>query len=98
MKREYLSLDSLPAWLKLNGIVMKDVAVQQIGLGESDIDKGNAIVATATTSNDCPGASSEVLLHIPRDLVLSLEAVQNYSKSDGDLREVLQAVGEFGRV
>ncbi|KAJ5291244.1 hypothetical protein N7478_000495, partial [Penicillium angulare] len=97
MKREYLPLDSLPAWLKLNGIVTKDVAVQKVGSDESDIDKGNAIVATATRSNDCPVAPPQVLLQIPRDLVLSLETVQDYSKSDADLREVLQAAGEFGR-
>jgi hypothetical protein len=39
-----------------------------------------------------------ILLEIPSDLVLSLETVQNYAKSDRYLHEVLEAVGNFGRV
>jgi hypothetical protein len=39
-----------------------------------------------------------ILLGIPSDLILSLETVHNYAKSDRYLREVLEAVGHFGRV
>ncbi|KAJ5917394.1 hypothetical protein N7466_010948 [Penicillium verhagenii] len=95
MKREYLPLDSLLAWLRLNGIATNGVAVQKLDSGDSETDKGNAIIATADRSNDTD--DEQILLQIPRDLVLSLESVYDYSKSDRDLREVLEAVGDSGR-
>ncbi|KAJ5553834.1 hypothetical protein N7513_003793 [Penicillium frequentans] len=96
MRREYLPLGALLAWLRLNGIVTNGVAVQRVGSAESEADKGNAILATANNSNKDPD-NQQTLLQIPRDLVLSLESVHDYSKSDRDLREVLEAVGDFGR-
>lgn len=97
MQRDYLPLNSFLAWLRLNGIATNGVAVQRLGSAESETDKGNAILATADNSNNDPD-DQQVLLQIPRDLVLSLESVHDYSKSDRDLREVLEAVGDFGRV
>ena len=98
MRREYLPLQSLPAWAKLNGISTNGVAFQNLSSTESEADKGNAIVATEEKSSRETDSCPQVLLQIPRELVLSLEAVQDYSKSDRDLREVLEAVGDFGRV
>ncbi|KAJ5753149.1 hypothetical protein N7520_010066 [Penicillium odoratum] len=88
MRREYLPLDSLLAWLRLNGIVTNGVAVQRLETVESDTDKGNAIIATADSKHS---TDEQVLLQIPRDLVLSLESVHDYFKSDRDLRDVLEA-------
>ncbi|KAJ6109179.1 hypothetical protein N7486_001413 [Penicillium sp. IBT 16267x] len=96
MQRDYLPLNSLLAWLRLNGIATNGVAVQRLGSAESETDKGNAILATADHSNNDPD-DQQILLQVPRDLVLSLESVHDYSKSDRDLREVLEAVGDFGR-
>ncbi|KAJ5728833.1 uncharacterized protein N7483_003341, partial [Penicillium malachiteum] len=93
MKRQYLPSDTLPAWLLLNGITTNGVAVQNLD-SELGTDKGNAVVATADKQDQ---RESDVLLHVPRDLVLSLEEVKNYAKSDQDLREVLEAAGQFGR-
>ena len=42
--------------------------------------------------------SSNVLLTVPKDLILSLERVQDHAKVDKDFREVLQSLGDFGRV
>lgn len=98
MRREYLPLQSLPVWAKLNGISTNGVAFQNLSSTESETDKGNAIVATEEKSSCETDSSPQVLLQIPRELVLSLEAVQDHSKSDRDLREVLEAVGDFGRV
>ena len=98
MKREYLPLGSLPAWLRLNGIDTNGVAFERLGSSESGADKGNALVATENKSSSDSDAVPEVLFRIPGDLVLSLETVHDYSKSDQDLREVLEAVGDFGRV
>jgi len=98
MRREYLPLQSLPVWAKLNGISTNGVAFQNLSSTESETDKGNAIVATEEKSSSETDSSPQILLQIPRELVLSLEAVQDQSKSDRDLREVLEAVGDFGRV
>ena len=98
MKREYLPLNSLPAWAKLNGVVSKGITFRTLGSAESSTDKGNAITATVDMSNNDTDTAAEALLCIPRDLILSLETVHDYSKSDRDLREVLEAIGDFGRV
>lgn len=82
----------------LNGIIANGVAFQNLSSTESDTDKGNAIVATEDKSSNETDSFPHVLLRIPPELVLSLEAVHDYSKSDRDLREVLEAVGEFGKV
>lgn len=98
MKRDYLPLSSLPAWLRLNGVVANGIAFQQLGSSESGTDKGNAIVATSETTSNERDVQPQVLLDVPSDLVLSLDTVHDYSKSDRELREVLEAVDEFGRV
>lgn len=96
MKREFLPVEALPPWARLNGLSVSDVAFRRLQ-AEDGTDKGSAIVATEAKGNgdDVP---SDVLLRIPSDLVLSLEAVDGYAKSDRYLREVLEAVGDFGKV
>lgn len=98
MKREYLPLGSLPAWLRLNGAVFNGIAFQQLSTNESRTEKGNAIVATAEKTSNESDAQPQILLKVPLDLTLSLDTVHDYSKSDRELREVLDAVEDFGRV
>ncbi|KAJ5301310.1 hypothetical protein PENANT_c023G10356 [Penicillium antarcticum] len=97
MRREYLPIETLPAWQCLNGIVAKGVAFQKLGSSEYGTDKGSAIVATEAKSSDENDATPEILLQIPSDLVLSLETVHNYAKSDRYLHDVLEAIDDFGR-
>ncbi|THD00520.1 hypothetical protein EYZ11_000084 [Aspergillus tanneri] len=99
MKREYLPVGTLPSWTKLNGIIVNGVAFQKLQT-EDVVDKGTAIVATEDTSSEDAEANesdSIVLLSIPSDMILSLQSVENHAKSDHHLREVLDAVGDFGR-
>ena len=98
MKRGYLPLETLPAWQHLNGVELSGVAFRKFGFDEHGADKGSGIVATDTKSSSENDAKPEILLQIPGDLVLSLETVQGYAKSDRDLRDVLEAMGDFGRV
>lgn len=98
MKREYLSLESLPAWLRLNGIFVQGIEVQKVGSDQHGADKGSAIIATEAKTSREDDANPTVLLRVPRDLVLSLETVHNHAKTDRYLRDVLEAVGDFGRV
>ncbi|CAG8148779.1 unnamed protein product [Penicillium olsonii] len=97
MKRGYLPLETLPAWQHLNGVELSGVAFRKFGFNEHGADKGSGIVATDTKSSSENDAKPEILLQIPGDLVLSLETVQGYAKSDRDLRDVLEAMGDFGR-
>lgn len=98
MEREYYPTDSLLAWLHLNGVTANGVAFQKVGSVENDTDKGNAIVATEAKTSKERDTQPEILLRVPPDLVLSLEAVHGYAKSDEKLRQVLEAVGGFGTV
>ncbi|KAE8153869.1 SET domain-containing protein [Aspergillus avenaceus] len=100
MKRNYLPTETLPSWAKLNGISVDGINFRKLRT-EDGIDKGCAIVATEDRSNEqlsgTEEANTEVLLRVPSDMVLSLQMVENHAKSDRYLREVLDAVGDFGR-
>lgn len=98
MKREYLPLGSLPAWLKLNGAVFNGIAFEQLTTSESRTEKGNAIIATTEKISNESDSQPQILLQVPLDLTLSFDTVHDYSKSDRELREVLDAVEDFGRV
>jgi len=93
MKCEHLSIESLPAWARLNGVSVSGVAFKRL---QSDgTDRGSAIIAEGKQDSS---SKDVLLLQIPSDLILSLEAVDTYAKSDRYLREVLEAVGGFGKV
>ncbi|PYH99684.1 SET domain protein [Aspergillus ellipticus CBS 707.79] len=94
MKREYLAIETLSPWTKLNGIAVQGIAFRKLR-AEDGTDKGSAIVATEERQSG--EEAGNVLLRVPSDLVLSLGFVEDYAKSDRQLREVLEAVGEFGR-
>lgn len=100
MKHDYYPIESLPSWIKLNGVSVNGIAFRKLQ-ADDGTDKGSAIVATEvkTSGNAASNAvESEVILRVPSDLVLSFDFVEEYSKSDRQLREVLEAVGNFGRV
>jgi hypothetical protein len=98
MKHGYLPIESLPAWQRLNGIVGQGITIQKVGSDEHGADKGSAIIATEAMRSSQDDATPIILLQIPAGLVLSLENVHNYAKSDRYLRDVLEAIGDFGRV
>lgn len=78
----------LPAWADLNGVQFNGVVVSTMPDG-----KGTGLIATAEISNP-----DVVLMTVPQSLILSLENVWVFAKSDRHLREVLEAVGEYSRV
>ncbi|KAL8697400.1 MAG: hypothetical protein Q9201_007139 [Fulgogasparrea decipioides] len=85
MRREYLPPAALQTWIDLNGIYCNGIGIkplsEQRGLG----------IVTATESLD----NEAILMTVPSQLVLSLENVWLFAKSDTHLREVLEAVGEY---
>ncbi|PYI06836.1 SET domain protein [Aspergillus sclerotiicarbonarius CBS 121057] len=99
MKHNYLPIETLFPWTKLNGIAVKGIAFRKLR-ADDGTDKGSAVVATEPRSSEEPGSDQvepELLLRVPSDLVLSQGFVEDYAKSDRQLREVLEAVGDFGR-
>lgn len=88
MKREILSIEYLAPWAHLNNIELHGVKVSALPEG-----RGSGVITTAKKSE-----SDALLMTIPRELVLSLENVWVYAKSDKGLLQVLEAVGEYSRV
>lgn len=85
-----LPSEALLPWAMLNGVTF-DHAVPGIVPG-----RGGALLAKQ--SLDASDDDSRVVLTVPRDLILSLERVQQHAKTDKDFRGVLESLGEFGRV
>jgi len=77
-------------WAKLNDIAFFHV------LPGTSMGKGGALLASNdVNSND---GTPQALMTVPRRLILSLERVMEYANVDKDFREVLENLGEFGRV
>ncbi len=79
---------ALHAWNRLNNVHIQQVTPHEIP------DRGLGFVAHRDLSNeetspDAPPA----LVTIPRDLVLSQEAVEIHAKEDGHFRELLESAG-----
>jgi hypothetical protein len=77
-------------WAHLNGVGFHDVKPGQIA------GRGSALLASKAVTNSSEGA--ECLLTVPKDLILSLEQIQEQAKVDRDFRELLESLGDFGRV
>ncbi|KAL6235966.1 hypothetical protein BDW75DRAFT_126310 [Aspergillus navahoensis] len=97
MKRETLSIAALIPFACLYGVDLRGVTFRKLR-AEDGTDKGGAIVATESKQLGNEELSEDdVLLKVPSDMILSLETVQERSKYDRHLHEVLQAVGDFGK-
>lgn len=77
-------------WAHLNGVRFHHVKPGHIA------GRGSALLASKTVTNSAEGA--ECLLTVPRDLILSLEQILEQAKVDRDFRELLESLGDFGRV
>lgn len=78
-------------WAKLNDVEFNRVVPGTVS------GKGGALIADEDISSNEIG-QQQTLLTVPRDLILSLERVQEHAKVDRDFREVLEALEDFGRV
>ncbi|KAF3490762.1 SET domain-containing protein [Arthroderma uncinatum] len=101
MKRQYLPIEALPAWAKLNSVMFHGVEVKRLPTSD-EIDKGSAILATSRgegleSTSDDSDLEPEILIKVPPDLILSLLRVEIHAKSDKCLREVLEATTSFGK-
>lgn len=86
-----LPVDTLPAWAAFNNVLFNGIKIGPIPGFE---DRGSTVVAKRHLN----GGDELPLMTIPKDLILSLERVQEHAKTDGDFRAVLEGQSEFGRV
>lgn len=82
---------TLPTWATFHGVEFKNV---KIGPMPGFEEKGSTVIA------DCElqGGSIRPLLVVPKELIISRENIELFARSDRHLREVLEAIGDFGRV
>jgi len=88
MHRDTFPIDNLAAWARLNNVELNGVKASSLPR-----DRGSGLVAKTDVAS-----SGALLMTIPQELILSLENVWIYAKSDKDLLHVLEAVGDFSRV
>lgn len=85
-----LPISAFKPWADLNGVTLNGI---RVGLLPGYEDRGSTIIAERALSD-----GEDPLMVVPRDLVLSLEGVQNHARSDRNLQELLSALGDYGRV
>jgi len=87
-----LPIETLQSWALFNDVNFNGVTV---GSQEGHEDRGSTVIARQDLSAD---TSNAPLMIVPRDLILSTERVREHAKYDRDLREVMEALEDFGRV
>lgn len=88
MELEKLPVSAIPAWVKLNGVSFNGVTISQL-----TGDRGLGVVGDEGNSE-----RTRPLMLVPADLILSVQNVFIFAKSDQHLREILEAVGDYSRV
>ena len=88
MHRDTLPVGNLATWARLNNVEFTGVEVSSV-----PDSRGSRVLATT----DCLQEDA-VLMRIPQELILCLDNVWIYAKSDRHLTRVLEAAGDFTRV
>jgi hypothetical protein len=86
MRRAELPISALPAWMKLNDVILYDISVHDVER------KGFGFIADTALSSE-EAFDMPVLLRVPKDLILSTEAVKEHARVDKDFNELLTAAG-----
>jgi hypothetical protein len=82
---------TLPIWATFHGVKFNDVKIGPLPGFE---ERGSTVIA----ARGLQGGSVEPLLVVPKELIISRENIELLARSDRHLREVLEAIGDFGRV
>lgn len=84
-------IEAFPTWAHFNGVQFMGVKLQDVGNG-----KGFGLLAEPDVQGSAVkmiGEEARAVLRIPRDLVLSAEAVQEYAKVDQNFKQLLERAG-----
>lgn len=91
MKRETLPSSLLSPWARLNGVVTNSIRLDHQG-----DNRGYRLVAERDMSDSEVAANP--LMTVPKDLVLSAEAMRGDSRFDRHLRELLDAAPQLAEI
>ncbi|KAL1592807.1 hypothetical protein SLS60_011223 [Paraconiothyrium brasiliense] len=83
-------IEGLPTWANFHGVKFNGIKVGPLPGFE---ERGSTVIA----SRELIGEEEEPLMTIPKDLILSKQNIELMAKSDQHLRELLQALDDFGR-
>ncbi|CAN9185457.1 unnamed protein product [Alternaria sp. RS040] len=84
------SIDVLPTWATFNGVKFNGVKVGPLPGYE---DRGSTVIA----DKKLQGGAAEPMLVVPKELIISRQNIELLAKADHHLREILEALGDFGR-
>jgi hypothetical protein len=84
-------IDALPTWAIFHGVKFSGARIGPLPGFE---ERGSTVIATY----ELKGAGVEPLLVIPKDLIISRSSIELIAKADRHLREILESIGDFGRV
>ncbi|KAF1962215.1 SET domain-containing protein [Byssothecium circinans] len=83
-------VERLPTWANFNGIKFDGVGIGPLPGFEH---RGSTVIADRELASNKSGP----LISVPKELILCRQNVELAAKSDQHLREVLHALGDFGR-
>jgi hypothetical protein len=81
---------TIRVWLRHNGV--------KFGAIEPKIVEGRGTALVASEDLRSSSTVSQEILTIPKDMVLSIETVHSHALFDQDLKEVVESLGDWGRV
>jgi hypothetical protein len=84
-------IEALPTWATFHGVKFNSVKIGPLPGFE---ERGSTVIAARTLH----ATSAEPLLVVPKDLIISRANIDLFAKADRHLRQVLDAIGDFGRV
>ena len=84
-------IEVLPRWATFHGVAFNGVKIGPLPGFE---ERGSTVIA----DHDLEGGKVQPLLVVPKELIISRQNIELLAKSDHHLREVLEAIGDFGRV
>lgn len=84
-------IDAFPAWAEFNGVTFNSI---RIGSMPGFEHRGSTVIADRRLVL----GQEEPLMVVPRELILSRQTIDVIAKSDPHLKQLLEALGDFGRV
>lgn len=83
------SIDTFPTWASFHGVTFNGIKIGPLPNFEH---RGSTVIA----ERDLLGGKEDALMTVPKELILSRQNIELFANSDRHLREVLQALGDFG--
>lgn len=88
MAHSQLPIEAFPAWAAVNSVEFANAEIRNIE------GKGLGLVAKHDiTDADHDAPSSQAIIQIPRDLILSAETVEVYAKIDRNFKQLFEVAG-----